>query len=226
MQENKKRILIVDDEEDIRQILSFNLTINGYQTFEAESVEMAEQLCVSSFDLLLLDIMLDGMDGISFAKKLRTNPSTADIPIIFISAKDTKEDIIEGLDIGADDYIAKPFGVEEVLARVKSVLRRTQKPEKDILYYKTLAVNNNNKSVSISEEQIPFTKIEFNVLYTLLLYKGKVFSRQDLLERIWPKNVIVIDRTVDVTIARIRKKLGLYAQNICTRAGLGYYFDD
>lgn len=227
MNENKYTILVVDDEEDIRQIVGYNLLRNGYEVKEAQSGESVLEMDLSNIDLILLDIMMEGISGIDLAKKLKQNPKTNNIPIIFLTAKNTESDIVGGLSIGGDDYIAKPFSIKEVLARVEAVLRRyanNRHEEENILQYKDLVLNKNNKSVQISGKEIPFTKTEFDILYLLLSHKETLFSREDILKRIWPQDTVVVDRTVDVRIATIRKKLGIYAQNISTKSGIGYLF--
>jgi two-component system, OmpR family, alkaline phosphatase synthesis response regulator PhoP len=227
MNENKYTILVVDDEEDIRQIVGYNLLRNGYEVEEAQSGESVLEMDLSNIDLILLDIMMEGISGIDLAKKLKQNPKTKNIPIIFLTAKNTESDIVGGLSIGGDDYIAKPFSIKEVLARVEAVLRRyanNRHEEENILQYKDLVLNKNNKSVQISGKEIPFTKTEFDILYLLLSHKETLFSREDILKRIWPQDTVVVDRTVDVRIATIRKKLGIYAQNISTKSGIGYLF--
>ncbi len=227
MNENKYTILVVDDEEDIRQIVGYNLLRNGYDVKEAQSGESVLEMDLSNIDLILLDIMMEGISGIDLAKKLKQNPKTKNIPIIFLTAKNTESDIVGGLSIGGDDYIAKPFSIKEVLARVEAVLRRyanNRHEEENILQYKDLVLNKNNKSVQISGKEIPFTKTEFDILYLLLSHKETLFSREDILKRIWPQDTVVVDRTVDVRIATIRKKLGIYAQNISTKSGIGYLF--
>ena len=227
MTENKYTILVVDDEEDIRQIVGYNLLRNGYDVKEAQSGESVLEMDLSNIDLILLDIMMEGISGIDLAKKLKQNPKTKNIPIIFLTAKNTESDIVGGLSIGGDDYIAKPFSIKEVLARVEAVLRRyanNRHEDENILQYKDLVLNKNNKSVQISGKEIPFTKTEFDILYLLLSHKETLFSREDILKRIWPQDTVVVDRTVDVRIATIRKKLGIYAQNISTKSGIGYLF--
>lgn len=227
MNENKYTILVVDDEEDIRQIVGYNLLRNGYEVKEAQSGESVLEMDLNDIDLILLDIMMEGISGIDLAKKLKQNPKTKDIPIIFLTAKNTESDIVEGLGIGGDDYIAKPFSIKEVLARVEAVLRRyanNRHEKENILQYKDLVLNKNNKSVQILGKEIAFTKTEFDILYLLLSHKETLFSREDILKRIWPQDTVVVDRTVDVRIAAIRKKLGSYAQNISTKAGIGYLF--
>lgn len=226
--EQKHKILVVDDEQDLLEILKFNLETEGYEVATATSAEEALHLDLSDFNLLLLDVMMGGMSGFAMARKLKDNPSTAAIPIIFLTARDTENDTLTGFSLGADDYISKPFSIREVLVRVRAVLRRTADPstqQSNTLRYQGIEMNLDKKTVSIEGEDIPFTKTEFELLHLLLDECGRVFSRQELIDRVWPKDVLVLDRTVDVNITRLRKKIGPYAKCIVTRLGFGYYFD-
>lgn len=230
MEENMKRILVVDDEQDLCEILKFNLETEGYEVETANSAEEALEMDIASFDLLLLDVMMGGMSGFQLAKQLKDNPMTANVPIIFLTARDTENDTVTGFNIGADDYISKPFSIREVMVRVRAVLRRTAEhagdaDESKIINYQGLQLNLDKKTVSIDGEAIPFTKTEFELLRLFLEERGKVFSRQELIDRVWPKDVMVLDRTVDVNITRMRKKIGKFAKCIVTRLGFGYYFD-
>ena len=223
------RILVVDDEQDLLEILKFNLETEGYEVVTATSAEDALLLDIASFDLLLLDVMMGGMSGFAMARQLKDNPATAQVPIIFLTARDTENDTVTGFNLGADDYISKPFSLREVMVRVRAVLRRTAKEigeeEAKTLSYQGIVMNLDRKTVSVDGEDIPFTKTEFELLHLLLNERGRVFSRQELIERIWPKDVLVLDRTVDVNITRLRKKIGRFAKCIVTRLGFGYYFD-
>ena len=229
MADNKKyRILVVDDEDDLCEILKFNLETEGYEVEKANSAEEALLKDLPSFDLLLLDVMMGGMSGFSLAQKLKGEPMTADIPIVFLTARDTENDTVTGFNLGADDYISKPFSIREVLVRVRAVLRRTderERPQSTMLRYQGLEMNLDKKTVTVDGEPVPFTKTEFELLCFLLDEKGRVFSRQELIDRIWPKDVLVLDRTVDVNITRLRKKIGRFSKCIVTRLGFGYYFD-
>jgi two-component system, OmpR family, alkaline phosphatase synthesis response regulator PhoP len=230
MEENMKKILVVDDEQDLCEILKFNLETEGYEVETANSAEEALEMDIASFDLLLLDVMMGGMSGFQLAKQLKDNPMTANVPIIFLTARDTENDTVTGFNIGADDYISKPFSIREVMVRVRAVLRRTAEQvgdadESKIINYQGLQLNLDKKTVSIDGEAIPFTKTEFELLRLFLEERGKVFSRQELIDRVWPKDVMVLDRTVDVNITRMRKKIGKFAKCIVTRLGFGYYFD-
>lgn len=230
MEEKNKRILVVDDEQDLCEILSFNLETEGYHVDTANSAEEALEMDVPSYHLLLLDVMMGGMSGFLMAKKLKENPVTANIPIIFLTARDTENDTVTGFNLGADDYISKPFSIREVMVRIRAVLRRTAEQngsaeEPTTIGYQGLLLNLDKKTVSIDGENVPFTKTEFELLRLLLEEKGRVFSRQELIDRVWPKDVMVLDRTVDVNITRMRKKVGRFAKCIVTRLGFGYYFD-
>ncbi|MCI7118461.1 response regulator transcription factor [Prevotella sp.] len=228
MKQNQ-RILVVDDEQDLLEILKFNLETEGYEVATASSAEEALQMDIASFDLLLLDVMMGGISGFAMARKLKDNPTTANVPIIFLTARDTENDTVTGFNLGADDYISKPFSLREVMVRVRAVLRRTannvEEGEPQVLSYQGIVMNLDKKTVSIEGEDVPFTKTEFELLHLLLNERGRVFSRQELIERIWPKDVLVLDRTVDVNITRLRKKIGPFAKCIVTRLGFGYYFD-
>lgn len=229
MAKKNHRILVVDDEQDLCEILKFNLETEGYEVETAGSAEEALTLDLTSFDLLLLDVMMGEMSGFALARKLKSEESTKDIPIIFLTARDTENDTVTGFNLGADDYISKPFSIREVLVRVRTVLRRTAdsqgQSQPSVLKYQGLELNLDNKTVSIDGEQVPFTKTEFELLRTLLEEKGRVFSRQELINRIWPQDVLVLDRTVDVNITRLRKKIGRFSKCIITRLGFGYFFD-
>lgn len=227
--EHHYRILVVDDEQDLCEILKFNLETEGYQVETANSAEEALQHNLPSFDLLLLDVMMGGMSGFALAKKLKADETTADIPIIFLTAKDTENDTVTGFNLGADDYISKPFSLREVMVRVRAVLRRTSEqhgePQHSVISYQGLVMDLDKKTVSIDGNEVAFTKTEFELLHLLLSERGRVFSREQLIERVWPKDVLVLDRTVDVNITRLRKKVGRFAKCIVTRLGFGYYFD-
>ena len=229
MAKKNHRILVVDDEQDLCEILKFNLETEGYEVETAGSAEEALTLDLTSFDLLLLDVMMGEMSGFALARKLKSEESTKDIPIIFLTARDTENDTVTGFNIGANNNISKPFSIREVLVRVRAVLRRTAdsqgQSQPSVLKYQGLELNLDNKTVSIDGEQVPFTKTEFELLRTLLEEKGRVFSRQELINRIWPQDVLVLDRTVDVNITRLRKKIGRFSKCIITRLGFGYFFD-
>ena len=226
---NDYRILVVDDEEDLCEILKFNLENEGYEVDTANSAEEALKMNISSYHLLLLDVMMGEISGFKMANLLKKDKKTAQVPIIFITAKDTENDTVTGFNLGADDYISKPFSLREVIARVKAVLRRTatsdteKAPEQ--LCYQSLVIDITKKKVSIDGEEVHLTKKEFEILFLLLQNKGRVFSREDILSRIWSDEVYVLDRTIDVNITRLRKKIGTYGKRIVTRLGYGYCFE-
>ena len=187
------RILVVDDEEDLCEILKFNLEIEGYDVDTAFSAEDALKLDISSYNLLLLDVMMGEISGFKLANMLRKNEKTAKMPIIFLTAKDTENDLLTGFNLGADDYISKPFSIRQVVARVKAVLRRTaSKPleqEPELLAYETLILDTKRIKASVNGEEVPLTKKEFEILKLLLENKGNVFSREEILSRIWKDEV-------------------------------------
>ena len=225
----QKKLLIVDDEAGIREILQFNLENAGYAVDCAASAEEALEILSPEHSLILLDVMMGGMSGLEMAKVLRTQMEN-DIPVIFLTAKSDPEDLLAGFSAGGDDYIPKPFSILEVLARVRAVLKRTEK--------KTEAVNDSGnviqagevridivrKLVYVSGEQVVFSKKEFEVLSFLASHQGEIFSREDIIDELWKEAPYVLDRTVDVHIARIRSKLGSCKNYIVNRTGYGYVF--
>ena len=226
---NDIRILVVDDEEDLCEILKFNLENEGFWVDTANSAEEALKLDLTRYNLLLLDVMMCEISGFKMASMLKKDKNTASIPIIFITARDTENDTATGFNLGGDDYISKPFSLREVVARVKAVLRRTaetQAAQPDILTYHGLSMDIAQKRVTINGEDVALTKKEFEILKLLLKSPGKVFSREDILAKIWSDEVYVLDRTVDVNITRLRKKIGDYGKHIITRLGYGYCFDE
>ncbi|MGN0309308.1 MAG: response regulator transcription factor [Bacteroides sp.] len=225
-----KRILVVDDEEDLCEILKFNLENEGYLVDTANSAEEALKLRLTDYSLLLLDVMMGEISGFRLASMLKKEKATAHIPIIFITAKDTENDTVTGFNLGADDYISKPFSLREVAARVKAVLRRSNNEEEHptgptTINYRNLVMDLNKKKVSIAGEEVPLTKKEFEILHLFLNHQGRVFSREEILSRVWSDEVYVLDRTIDVNITRLRKKIGEYGKCIVTRLGYGYCFE-
>lgn len=217
------RILVVDDEEDICAILKFNLSKEGYEVVTANSAEEALTLDIASFNLLLLDVMMGGMSGFELTHRLKADPATAGVPVIFITARDTEDDAVEGLDIGADDYISKPFSIREVVSRVKAVLRRTAAiPDASTGIF----IDDEKKVVTVDGAAVALTRIEYEIFKLLFTNKGKVFPREDILSKVWPDDVIVTDRTVDVNITRLRKKIGEYGNRIVSRHGFGYLYEE
>ena len=232
----QKQILVVDDERDLCDILLFNLRSAGYQAEAVYSAEEALQQIDNRkssnsnlFDLLLLDVMMPGMSGFELARRLKEDEQARQIPIIFITAKDTEDDTLQGFGLGADDYVTKPFSVREVVARVKAVLNRRPTPNPSVregsLQFEGLVINVANKSVIIDGDSIALTRTEYELLHLLLSHRGQVFSRLQLLDEVWPQDVIVTERTVDVNIARLRKKLGRFAACLVSRTGYGYVFE-
>ncbi len=226
------KILVVDDELDICELLQYNLETEGYEVVTANSAEEALALPLNEYALILLDVMMGEMSGFQMARKIKEAPSTSHIPIIFITALDDEDNTVKGLNIGADDYIAKPLSMKEVKARVRVVLRRTTIPlilkerkTKNIICYEGITLNQNAKTVTIDGEELTLTKLEYELLSLLLQNPGKVFSREDILTHCWPQDVYVLDRTVDVNITRLRKKIGRYGKQIKTRIGYGYCFE-
>ena len=222
-----KKILIVDDEEDLCEILQYNLSNTGYTTEVAHSAEEAIKRDIGSFDLILLDVMMGPMSGFKFADKLR-NELDITVPIIFLTAKDKENDILTGFSLGADDYIAKPFSINELTARVKAVIKRSQKEKARnlaIIRYGEFELDTLKKRLIINDEKIDLTRKEYEILKLLLENQAKVYSREDILEKVWGNDVIVTDRTVDVNITRLRTKLGTYGQNLKNKSGYGYFFE-
>lgn len=223
----QQRILVVDDERSLCDILLYNLSMAGYQAVAAFSAEEALEKEPANFDLILLDVMLPGLSGYELAQKLKTDIATNSIPIVFLTAMEAEDDKLHGFDLGADDYIPKPFSVREVLARIKAVLGRTSQAHSVIqeLSYEGLKLNMVNKSVTADGKEIQLTKTEYEILKLFLEHRGQVFSRQEILDKVWPQGVVVSDRTVDVNITRMRKKIGRYSSCIVTRQGFGYLFE-
>lgn len=227
--ETTKRILVVDDEETLCDTLGFNLEAEGYSVDTAYSAEEALTLNLSDYDLILLDIMMGEISGIQLARIMKSNPTTAGVPIIFCTAKDTEDDMIKGLDLGADDYIAKPYSLRTVLARVRAVLRRSAASAKEEvgtekIVYGGLVIIPSKKSCTVDGEEVKMPRKEFELLYKLLSKPGKIFSREELLRDIWTDEVVVVDRVIDVNITRIRQKIGRHGKQIVTRSGYGYGF--
>lgn len=223
------RILVVDDEETLCEALQFNLEVEGYAVDVAYSAEQALKLPLGSYSLILLDVMMGKMSGFKFAQILKSDPATADVPIIFCTAKDCEDDMVAGLNIGADDYITKPYSIRNVLARVRSVLRRTSRvgdrnEVPAVVGYEGLRLDMQRKQCTIDGELVRLPRKEFEILAALLGSPGKVFTREELLSSIWHDDVVVGDRTIDVNITRLRQKIGAYGQHIITRSGYGYGF--
>jgi two-component system, OmpR family, alkaline phosphatase synthesis response regulator PhoP len=232
MAADKLKILVVDDEATLCQGIKFNLEVEGYDVDTAYSAEEVLKKPVTElvqYSLILLDVMMGEINGFKMAQLLKSRPETAKIPIIFCTAKDTEDDQVAGLNIGADDYVPKPFTIRTLLARVKSVLRRTSTNidiHNDILDYESIHINLNNKTCTVDGKELELTKKEFEILVLLLENKNKVLSRDEILSKIWGDDVIVVNRTIDVTITRLRKKIEPYGKCIVTRYGYGYIFEE
>ncbi|WP_346996477.1 response regulator transcription factor [Alistipes finegoldii] len=224
----KHKILVVDDEESLCEILQFNLEVEGYEVDTAYSAEQALGMHPERYSLILLDVMMGEMSGFKMARQLRAQPETAAVPIIFCTAKDTEDDTVAGLNIGADDYIAKPFSVREVLARVRSVLRRTapEAGQSRAIAFEGLHMDLVRKICTVDGTPLALTKKEFEILALLLSNRGRIFSREEILHQVWSDEVIVLDRTIDVNITRLRRKIGVYGDHIVTRLGYGYGFEE
>lgn len=222
----KKKILVIDDEQDLCEIIRFNLTSAGFDVHTANSSEEALAQDISSYNLLLLDVMMPDMSGFELAARLNQDADTANVPVIFLTALNQEEDTLHGFELGADDYIAKPFSVREVVARVKAVLGRIAPNPSSAqeLCYHGLVMDLAKMTVTVDGEEALLTKTEFELLKLFLENRSQVFSRQELLEKVWPKDVVITDRTVDVNITRMRKKIGRYSSCIVTRHGFGYLF--
>ena len=222
------RILVTDDEEDLCEILKFNLETEGYIVDTALSAEEALSLDLTVYDLILLDVMMGEISGFKMASMLRKDEKLSRIPIIFLTARDSENDKRTGFNIGGDDSISKPFSIKEVQARVKAVLRRSAPSEEDSvkeLRYESLTIDLRSKKCYIDGEEQALTKKEFEILRLLLEHAGQVFSREEILSRVWSDEVYVLDRTIDVNITRLRKKIGNYGRCIVTRLGYGYCFE-
>jgi DNA-binding response OmpR family regulator len=222
-----KRILIVDDEEDLCEILQYNLINEGYNTDVAHSAEEALKRPLNEYDLLMLDVMMGPMSGFKLADKLRKDMDI-NVPVIFLTAKDTENDLLTGFSLGADDYITKPFSVNELTARVKAVLKRTNQSKAKshaIVKLGDIEIDTTRKRLIINDEKVELTKKEYEILKLLIENQNKVFSREDILMRVWGGDVIVTDRTVDVNITRLRTKLGKYGQSLKNKTGYGYFFE-
>lgn len=226
--ERPARILIVDDEETLCEALRFNIEEEGFDVDVAYSAEEALTLDLSAYSLFLLDVMMGEISGTQLAKIIKNREDTRNIPIIFCTARDTEEEMVNGLDLGADDYITKPYSIRNVLARIRAVLRRTVPAEnadsQQSLEYNGLKVFPESKQCMVDGNEVRLPKKEFEILSLMLANKGKIFSREELLTRIWPEQVVVVDRVVDVNITRLRSKIGNYGRNIVTRSGYGYGF--
>ncbi len=236
------KILVIDDEEALCEILKYNLEKAGYDVDCAYSAEEALEKDLTVYQLMIVDIMMETLSGYDFAKRVRSNPETEPIPIMFCSALNGVDDTVMGLNIGADDYITKPFEIGVVLARVQAVLRRSNpannlrhiaataaasdKPTSDIISFKGLSIDCNEKIGTLDGEELNLTRTEYDILLFFLTHRNRIYSREELIEKIWDSKVIITIRTIDTNIARLRKKIGEYGNNIVTRLGFGYGFKE
>ena len=223
------KILVVDDEETLCEALRFNLEAEGYFVVTAGSAEEALTMHPEDFDLFILDIMMGAMSGTQLARILKESPATASTPIIFCTARDSEDDLVRGLDLGADDYIPKPFSIRTLLARVRSVLRRARnagngEAEPDALVFEGLRVIPDRKLCLVDGKEVKMPRKEFEILRFLLSAPGRIFSRDEILDALWPDHVVVTERVVDVHITRLRAKLGDYGRHLVSRSGYGYTF--
>jgi len=227
MEKKDKKILIVDDEEDLCEILQYNLINEGYNTEIAHSAEEALGRHLEDFELILLDVMMGNISGFKFADIIRKEKKI-ETPIIFLTAKDSENDILTGFSLGADDYIPKPFSINELSARVKAVLKRSgneKKKQAAIIRFGEIELDTHRKRLIVHDEKVELTKKEYEILRLLLDNPGKVFSRENILEKVWGNDVIVTERTVDVNITRLRSKLGEYGTYLKNKTGYGYYIE-
>jgi len=225
---SKCRVLVVDDEEDLCEVIRYALEAEGYSVDVVYSAEEALKKNITEYNLLLLDVMMGEISGFRMAHMIRNNPKIANTPIVFISAKDTENDRLTAFNLGADDYITKPFSIREMLARVKAIIGRFDSKMKiglQILSYDKLIINLEKKQVLLEEREIRFTKKEFEILKLFLENRNRLFTREELLKRVWSDEAFVLSRTIDVNITRIRRKIGRYEKNIVTKLGLGYCFE-
>ena len=222
----KPQILIVDDDELIREVLEFNLANEGFEITCANSAEEAMEKLSSDYSLILLDIMMGGMSGYKLAETLRKKGNN--IPIIFLTAKDTENDMLTGFSVGGDDYIAKPFSIKEVIARVKAVLKRQKNNSNfnniDKLIFNDLTIDVNTKEIFIKSKKIELTKTEYKLLVFLINNSNRVISREEIINAIWTETPYITERTVDVHITRLRQKLEDYGHLITNKPGFGYRF--
>ncbi|HOI80321.1 MAG TPA: response regulator transcription factor [Petrimonas sp.] len=222
----EERILVVDDEKDICDILQFNLENEGYEVDLANSAEEALSSLTDKHDLIILDVMMGGMSGFKMAERLRKDGKS--VPIIFLTAKNTENDMLTGFSLGGDDYVSKPFSVKELIARVKSVLKRVRLNKKEtqtLWQHEGLTIDILNNRVTIDDVEVTLTKKEFEILSLLSQTSPNVYTRSEILNQVWGDNEFVLDRTVDVHITRLRKKLGEYSSIIVNRSGFGYYLN-
>ncbi|MCC8114256.1 MAG: response regulator transcription factor [Bacteroidales bacterium] len=228
MDDKLARILVVEDDATLSEMLQFNLEIEGYKADVVHSAEEALNLDLSHYSLILLDMMMGEMSGFAFARKLKADPYTAHVPIIFCTARDNEDDMVKGLALGADDYIYKPYSLRNVMARIEAVLRRTAHSSasdaSESLTYEGLYIDRRFKRCIVDGQEVKLVKKEFEILELLMSYPGRIFSREEILQRVWKGEVVVLERTVDVNITRVRQKIAPYGEHVVTRSGFGYGF--
>lgn len=225
----KRTLFVIDDERDIREILRINLESAGYHVKCFQSADEARgALKTDRPDLIILDIMMEGRDGFDFCREIRTDDRFRSLPVIFLSAKSEEFDKVLGLELGADDYMTKPFSIKELKSRVKAILRRGE-PEpaatrSDVLKYRGVEFNPGMLSLRVDDADVKLTKTEMNILALFMENPGKIFSRDNIINSVRGHDVFVVDRTIDVHILNLRKKLGEYKNIISTYSGVGYGF--
>lgn len=237
----RTKILVIDDEEAVCEILKFNLEKEGYEVDTAYSAEEALDMdTLGSYSLFLVDIMMGQLSGFDFASRIRNVTETENTPILFCSALSDEDCVVKGLNIGADDYITKPFNIGEVLARVRAILRRTglaqQRTAEDIIeqesiyepdvVFRSIRIDRNNKEVYIDNEHVTLTRTEFDILLFFLTHRNRIYSREEIIKHVWGDDVVVTGRTIDTNITRLRKKLGESEKYLVTRQGFGYGFKE
>lgn len=233
----RTKILVIDDEDALCEILKFNLEKEGYEVDCAHSAEEALEMDLRPYSMFIVDIMMGRMNGFDFAKQIRNMADIENTPVIFCSALTDEDDKVMGLNIGADDYISKPFVIGEVLARVRAVLRRSAQfknaasANKTSIYepdltFKSLRIDRNEKICYIGDSEVPLTRTEFDILVFFLTHSNRIYSREEIIEQVWDQNVVVTNRTIDTNITRLRKKIGEFGNYIITRQGFGYGFKE
>ena len=224
----KFRILVVEDEEDLNEILQFNLESEGYLVDTSFSAEEALKRDLTGYHLMILDVMMGKISGFSLAQRIRKEMNL-DVPIIFLTARDAENDMLTGFNLGADDYIIKPFSIKELQARVKAVLKRAKVSPAEVastlLNMGKLAIDLETKRLILGDKKIDLTRKEYEIISLLAKTPGRIFSREEILRRIWESDVIVTDRTVDVNMTRLRRKMEEYGSYIRNKPGFGYYFE-
>ena len=225
---DKFRILVVEDEEDLNEILQFNLESEGYIVDASYSAEEALKRDLTLYQLMILDVMMGKISGFSLAQKIRKE-MRLEVPIIFLTARDTENDVLTGFNLGADDYITKPFSIRALQARVKAILKRTKAIPSEVastsLKIGDIVIDYETKRLLIGDKKIELTRKEYEIISLLAKNPGRIFSREEILRRIWENDVIVIDRTVDVNMTRLRRKMEDYGSYIRNKPGFGYYFE-